>query len=269
MTITRLLGLDFSDVALDAVARRLALRPASAAFGYVVTLNADHLVRLHRQPELRVLYEGAALQLLDSRVVGLLCRLLRLRAPAVVAGSDLTARIVSHHLDPGERITVVGLQPRYLPALVARCAIAEPFHYNPPMGFEHDAAALGAAVAFVLDHPARFVFLAVGSPRQEMLAAAIAATGQATGTGLCIGASLEFLAGSCRRAPGWMRAAGLEWLHRLAGDPRRLARRYLLDSPVVLPMLLRETFLPGSRARISVRNRMPAWPRWAVSLRRR
>ena len=99
--------------------------------------------------------------------------------------------------------------------------------------------ALAATVAFVLAHPARFVFLAVGSPQQEVLAAAIAATGRATGIGLCIGASLEFLAGASRRAPCWMQRCGLEWLFRLCSDPRRLARRYLIDSPAVLAMLLR------------------------------
>ncbi len=96
------------------------------------------------------------------------------------------------------------------------------------------------AVDFVLAHPSRFVFLAVGSPRQEMLADAIRATGQATGLGLCIGASLEFLAGASRRAPRWMQRAGLEWLHRLGSDPRRLARRYLVEDPPIFRLLLRE-----------------------------
>jgi exopolysaccharide biosynthesis WecB/TagA/CpsF family protein len=102
------------------------------------------------------------------------------------------------------------------------------------MGFEHDPQSFAAAVAFVRDHPARFVFLAVGSPRQERLAAAIAATGDATGTGLCIGASLEFLAGARRRAPRFMQRIGMEWLFRLASDPRRLLRRYLIDSPRII-----------------------------------
>ncbi len=265
----RLLGTDFLDAGLEAVAGRLCARPADAPFGYVVTLNADHLVRLARRPELRPLYDRAALRLLDSRVVALLCRLLRMPAPAVATGSDLTERILAGGLDAGEKVTIIGLAEAWLPALVARCGLAPPAHFNPQMGFEHDPAAMAEAVAFVLAHPARFVFLAVGSPRQEKLAAAIEATGQATGTGLCIGAALEFLAGASRRAPGWMRVAGLEWLHRLAGDPRRLARRYLLDSPAVLPMLLAEKFSIGRRASTSARNLAPAWPRWAVSLRRR
>jgi N-acetylglucosaminyldiphosphoundecaprenol N-acetyl-beta-D-mannosaminyltransferase len=99
---------------------------------------------------------------------------------------------------------------------------------------------LREAVEFVLANPARFVFFAVGSPRQEILAAAVQATGRATGTGFCVGASLDFLAGAVPRAPAWMQQGGLEWLYRLLSDPRRLARRYLLDNPPVFGLLMRE-----------------------------
>jgi N-acetylglucosaminyldiphosphoundecaprenol N-acetyl-beta-D-mannosaminyltransferase len=235
-----LLGLEFADLDVTAAARWLARRPASAPFGYVTTPNADHLVRLHRRPGFLPLYRGALLRLLDSRVVARVARLAGLAVPRVTPGSDLTEELQTRHVAVGERITIVGLRDEVLPALVARCGLAPPAHYDPPMGFEHDATALHAAVEFVLTHPARFVFLAVGSPRQEILAAAIAATRQATGVGLCIGASLEFLAGAAQRAPVWMQHAGLEWLYRLAREPRRLARRYLRDCPLVFPMLLRE-----------------------------
>ena len=269
LTTVRLLGLELADVDARGAAGWLARRPADAPFAYVVTPNADHLVRLGRRPDLAPLYDRAMLRTLDSRVVQRLCRWLGLAAPAVVTGSDLTEAILTTRLDRGERVTIIGLRAAHLPALIAHCGIAPPAHFDPPMGFEHDPAAMREATEFVLAHPARFVFLAVGSPRQEKLAAAIQATGRANGTGLCIGASLEFLAGVSVRAPGWMRRAGLEWLHRLAGDPRRLARRYFLDCPALLPMLLRERMAPGRRARISVRSLAKALPRWAASLRRR
>jgi len=218
----------------------LAARPADAPFQYVVTPNADHFVRLSRDPALAALYRNAGLRLLDSRVVAGAAGMLRLPAPRVVAGADLTAQLLRHHLLPGERLTIVGLRPQWLPALVARCGLAPPAHYDPPMGFASDRAAFADVVDFVLAHPARFVFLAVGSPRQEVLAATIAATGRASGTGLCIGASLEFLAGATPRAPPWMQRRGLEWLFRLAYDPRRMAGRYLVDCPAVFRLLLRE-----------------------------
>jgi exopolysaccharide biosynthesis WecB/TagA/CpsF family protein len=67
-----------------------------------------------------------------------------------------------------------------------------------------------------------------------MLAKAAAERGDAVGVGLCVGASLEFLVGRIRRAPSWMQAARLEWLHRLLSEPRRLARRYLIEGPKIL-----------------------------------
>ncbi len=235
-----LLGLDFADLTAEAAAEAIAARPEGAPFRYVVTPNSDHLARLARDPALARIYRDAWLKLLDSRVVAGLARLRGLAAPTVAPGSDLTEILLRRHVRAGERVTIIGVRPAWLPMLVARCGLASPFHYDPPMGFDREPAALAATVAFIVDSKARFVFLAVGSPRQERLAAAVAATGRATGTGLCIGASLAFLAGAERRAPDWMRGWGLEWAFRLASDPRRLARRYLLDSPRVVPMLLRE-----------------------------
>jgi exopolysaccharide biosynthesis WecB/TagA/CpsF family protein len=235
-----LLGFDFADLTTAQAAAAIAARPAGTPFGYVVTPNADHLVRLSRDPALTGIYRNAWLRLLDSRVVAGLARRCGLPVPAVAPGSDLTSLLLCQHINSHERITIIGLRPAWLPTLVERHGLAPPFHYDPPMGFDRDPAAWRATVAFIVAHPARFVFLAVGSPRQERLAAAVAASGLATGTGLCIGASLDFLAGADRRAPPWMRRHGLEWLFRLARDPRRLARRYLLDSPRVVALLLRE-----------------------------
>ncbi len=238
----RLLGLEFSDVDAETAAQLVAERHASEPFRYVITPNADHLVRLHRRPELLPLYEGAMLRLLDSRVVASGARVLGLRVPRVTTGADMTSVLLTRHLGSAERITIVGLSPRHLPELVARCGLAAPAHYDPPRSFERDPAAMQAVVEFVLEHPARFIFLAVGSPRQEMLAAAIQATGRARGVGLCIGAALDYLAGAQWRAPAWMQHARLEWLHRLVHHPRRLGRRYLLDSPAIIPLLLRARF---------------------------
>ncbi len=63
--------------------------------------------------------------------------------------------------------------------------------------------------------------------------------GQARGLALCVGASINFLTGDERRAPGWMQRLGIEWLYRLLQDPRRLAARYLLRGPRVFGLLRR------------------------------
>ena len=234
-----LLGLDFADLTAAAAASAIDARPPGAPFQYVVTPNADHFVRISRDPTLSAIYRDAWLRLLDSRVVSYLGLLFGLAMPSVATGSDVTSSLLERHIHEGERIVIIGLRAEWLPSLVARYGLAPPFHYDPPMGFDRDPAAFAATVSFILDHPARLILLAVGSPGQERLAAAVSGSGRAVGTGLCIGASLTFLAGADRRAPAWMRN-GLEWAFRLVRDPRRLARRYLIDSPRVLSLLLRE-----------------------------
>jgi hypothetical protein len=240
MDTTRLLDLDFAPLTAQAAAAAIAARPPGAQFAYVVTPNADHLARLAATPSLLPAYQAATLCLLDSRVIAALCRLLGLPAPPVATGADVTEALLTRHVVPGERIGIIGLSPVWLPSLMARFDLAPPAHCNPPMGFEQDPAAVQAIIRFVRAHPARLLFLAVGSPRQETLAAALAAEPGLTGTALCIGASLEYLCGAKRRAPAALRRMGLEWLWRLAHEPTRLARRYLVDSPRVIAPLLRQ-----------------------------
>ena len=72
------------------------------------------------------------LRLLDSRVVALAARMVGLPTPHVAPGSDLTALLLSRHVTANERITIVGLSANWLPALVSRCGLAPPAHYDPP-----------------------------------------------------------------------------------------------------------------------------------------
>jgi N-acetylglucosaminyldiphosphoundecaprenol N-acetyl-beta-D-mannosaminyltransferase len=239
--VVHLLGLEFDELDLDAALAMLASRPASAPFAYLVTPNADHLVRLSRDPaRYGPLYRDAAWRLLDSRVVARLAAATGLPAPPVVPGSDLTARLFAEVIEQGDRIAVLGGRPATISALRERYGLRDVVHHDPPMGFDGDPPALAAATEFVERAGARFAFLCVGSPRQEVVARAVAQRGMATGTALCVGASLLFLSGEERRAPRLVQRAGMEWAWRLAQDPRRLARRYLVDDPALLALLWRE-----------------------------
>lgn len=234
----RLLGIAFDNLSLEEVVARLLARAEGAGFGYVVTPNVDHIERLGRIAALGPVYRGAMLCLLDSRLLQICARRLGRRAPSVVTGADLTGALLARL--EGRRVAVVGMSGPGFAALAARYRGVGFVHHAPPMGLLHDVPAMLAARDFVREAGAAFTFLAVGSPVQEVLAYAIAAQGGAVGVGLCVGAALEFCAGTARRAPLWMRRAGLEWLYRLAREPGRLAGRYLLSDPKVLWRLLRE-----------------------------
>jgi exopolysaccharide biosynthesis WecB/TagA/CpsF family protein len=238
----RLLGLALADASLEQVAAALGARPASMGFSYVITPNADHFVRLEGQRErLMPYYVSAGTLLLDSRVVRRLGRVLGLRMPPVITGSDLTFELFERFIRPDEPVTIIGTTAAAVACLTRKYSLTNVHHFAPPFGFERDPAIVEQCVRYVVEHPARFVFLACGAPRQELLAHRLVEAGGATGVGLCIGAAIDQIGGLERRAPQWMRAGGLEWCWRITREPKRMGRRYLEDLAVI-PMLLRERF---------------------------
>lgn len=234
-------GVGFDPLTMEDVLARLSAVTAASPYGYVVTPNVDHVVRLDdpaEASELKPLYDGADLSLCDSRIIAHLARARGLTLP-VVPGSDLTPSLFRDVIRPGDRIAIVGGDSGMVADLRRRFPGVELVHYEPPMGLRRNAAARIQAARFIAEARARFTFIAVGSPQQEMIAGAVRAFPDATGMALCIGASLDFITERQRRAPRIMQKLSLEWVHRLASDPRRMWRRYLLEGPRIFLLAAR------------------------------
>jgi UDP-N-acetyl-D-mannosaminuronic acid transferase (WecB/TagA/CpsF family) len=240
MDTVDLLELSFNNLSVAEAVTRLLERNPALPFAYVVTPNADHIARLRRFKALVPVYQGAWLCLLDSHVIANVAALFGIPAPHVSTGTDVTALLLSSLLS--QDVAIIGFNEIYLAALQERCPATNFILHTPPMNLLQNPEAFAAARDFAVKTNARFTLIGLGSPLQELLAQAIAAHPNSTGIGLCIGAALEFCAGVKPRAPAWMQRAGLEWLHRLVRDPRRLSRRYLIDNPPVLLSLIREAF---------------------------
>lgn len=229
---------DFLDLRFDRLdageaVRAIAARDPAAPFAYVVTPNVDHVVRLLcNRSDLWPAYRRAWLTLCDSRILAKLAARAGIRLP-VVPGSDLTKTMFLETMGRDDRIAVVGGTVGLADDLRARYGFTQLLHYNPPMGFNSDPVERARAADFVVGAQARYTFLAVGSPQQEVLAHDVVRTGQARGLGVCVGASLEFLVGMQTRAPRLVQELALEWLYRLASDPARLWRRYLVKGPLI------------------------------------
>jgi N-acetylglucosaminyldiphosphoundecaprenol N-acetyl-beta-D-mannosaminyltransferase len=235
------LGIDFDRRDMAAVEAWLADRSANAPFAFVITPNVDHVVKLDQAPsgaEIRTAYALAVLRLCDSRIVAKLARARGVDLP-VVPGSDLTAHLFQQIAETGDRLCLIGGDETMLAELRALRPDLDIVQHIPPMGMLKNPEAMAAAQAFVRDARARFTLLAVAMPQQEILALRIAQAGGASGIGLCIGASLDFLTGRKARAPLWMRKASLEWLHRLLSEPKRLWRRYLIEGPRIFLLTMR------------------------------
>ncbi len=209
------------------------------AFRYIVTPNVDHLVRLWKEPEVyKPLYEGSWLSVCDSRILELLAGISGVPLKAV-PGSDLTQQLFDNVIAKDEAITVIGADTDIIENMRKRYGLRTIHHYEPPMGLRHKPDEVAKCAEFVAAHPARYVFICVGSPQQEMVAKACTERGDCVGLGLCVGASLEFLTGRTKRAPKWMQQARLEWLFRLISEPRRLWKRYLVEGPKIFWLWLR------------------------------
>lgn len=259
------LGLDFTPLAQEAALNAVAAKAgAHGAFAYVVTPNVAHVVGLDRDMAGRARnYADAWLTLNDSRVLEALAKLSRVKLP-VATGADLTEALLTKVIHRDEKVCIVGGDAELVAAIAARYKLNNVAWRQPPMGLARNAEAIEQTAEFIAKTRARYTFICVGAPQQEMIARAVLRRGDAVGVGLCVGAALEFLSGRVRRAPKWMQRIRMEWAWRLASEPKRLWRRYLLEAPRIFPIwyywlcaqfkdqLAEE--LGGERASISARN---------------
>jgi len=230
------LDLGFDRLTLDGTLDWVTASIARRTFAYVVTPNVDHMVRLPKlEPALQAVYTDADLCLCDSRILARLAGTCGIDLP-VVPGSDLTATLLGSRLAKGTRLLLVGGDADAATLLRARYPDLDILHDAPPMGLRHDAAARAAVIDTAVAADPQLILLAVGSPQQELLAWEMKASGRLRATTLCIGASVDFLVGREKRAPKLVQKAGLEWAWRLLQNPRRLARRYLIDDPAIFAM---------------------------------
>jgi len=206
-------------------------------YKYVVTPNVHHMVRLLEDPAtMQPLYERAWRVFCDSRVLSRMAWFSG-RCLPVITGSDLTALLIARAREQRLTIALIGPTAAACAVLGSRYPGLDIVFHTPPMGFIKSQREVQRCVEFVVNTQAPLIFLAVGTPQQEILARQIADHPQAGGVGLCIGASIDFLTGKQSRAPVWVQKAGLEWLHRLLSDPRRLASRYLIECPRIFYLI--------------------------------
>lgn len=242
------LGVPFTPMTLPLAAERIAARDPAERFAFVSTPNAQYIVATWRgNPLFRNAHRKAWMILNDSAILGLLADKLFGEPMPVAAGSDLTVYMFAHHIRPEDSLTIIGGSEEVERRLRGQFGMRTIARFDPPMGFYRDPAEIQRCVDFVLAHPARYIFLAVGAPQSETVAIAIQATGQATGVALCIGSSLHFVTGVVRRAPEWVRRLHLEALWRLLLNPRRHARRVFVESLPVLWIALRTRLMPAGR----------------------
>ena len=210
----------------------------------VVGPNA-HLVTLaERESRFAEAMRDADLAVPDGISVVMASRVLGVPIPERVTGGDLMERMCAEAAHYGFRVFFLGglpgaavraghhLRSRY-PALqiCGTCC--------PPLGFENDPWELERIRTAIADAAPDLICVAFGAPKQEIWMQENRAILN-TGAILAVGAALDTQAGLRRRAPRLFQTVGLEWLFRLAMEPRRLWRRYLIGNARFVLLVIRQ-----------------------------
>ncbi|MEM9701659.1 MAG: WecB/TagA/CpsF family glycosyltransferase [Planctomycetota bacterium] len=227
-------------------------KPVGAA-KTVVTPNVDHLVKLHRttDPAVTAAYRSADLTLADGTPVVAASKRFGKPLPERVPGSDLVPALLQSATE--ERpltVFLLGAGPGVAEIAARNIARDTPSVLVvgtdcPPLGFENDSAECDRIVQKVNGAAPDVLIVGLGFPKQEKWVHAHR-DGLRCGTALCVGATIDFLAGNVARAPRWVGKVGLEWVFRMALEPRRLAGRYAADL-IHFPRVLWREWRTGER----------------------
>jgi N-acetylglucosaminyldiphosphoundecaprenol N-acetyl-beta-D-mannosaminyltransferase len=195
----------------------------------LATINLDHLVKLRGDPAFLADYAAQDLVVADGNPIVWLSRLAG-KPVALVPGSDLVVPMVRAAAAADRPVVLLGSTDAALvgaadrlrglvPGVVIGATIA------PPFGFDPKGAAAKAMLAQVAALGPCLCLIALGAPKQEALAALGRQLAPQAGFA-SIGAGVDFLSGHQVRAPVWVRRLAMEWLWRMAEQPRRLLPRY-------------------------------------------
>lgn len=224
------LGVDCFVGDVDAGAQAVLERVRSGKGGYVCLCNVHTLVASQHDEPVRGALTSAWMVFPDGWPVAWLARRVGADDASRVAGTDLMSTLLALGERDGLRHYVLGSTPATIDALTRRLVAAYPRARlvgaaSPPFAGVDDPVWLPTVEGVRRARP-DVVWLGLGAPKQELWMRRFASE-LSPAVVLGVGAALDFQAGTKRRAPKWMQELSLEWLHRLAAEPRRLAGRYL------------------------------------------
>lgn len=209
--------------------------------GAVFTPNVDHVVVADRHPAFLAAYDRADLSLVDGQPLVWAARLLGVPLPAKISGADLLLPLMKLAARRKLRVYLIGGPPGVGEEAAAKLqrdlgvevvGVESPII---PLAASPIDEALAARVAAARPH---LLLAFLGAPKGELFIDRVRDR-VAPAVAVQLGASLDFYLGRVKRAPRWMQRLGLEWLFRLSQEPRRLARRYLIEDPKFLAILWR------------------------------
>lgn len=239
MKSIKILNLSILSIELDALLSKMDK-------GVVFTPNVDHLVKLQKDKNFFEAYKKADWVICDSKILNIGARILGTPFPEVIPGSSLFPAFYNYHKD-NTKIKIFLLGAADGVALKAMEKINKEMGRNiiigahsPSFGFEKKEGECKEIVAMVNQSGANVLVVGVGAPKQEKWIVDYKDQLPGIDIFMALGATIDFEAGNIKRAPVLMQRLSLEWLYRLAKEPRRLWKRYLYDDFPFFALILKQ-----------------------------
>lgn len=208
---------------------------AAGESGYVCVPNVHQCIEAFDKPDFADVVRGSRFVMSDSTVLHKFVALkYKLPQLEVLRGDLLTLAICRKAAEMQIPIALIGgkddsVLARMVSSLEQEVPGINVCHaWSPPFG-PLDAASEAEMIAAIQQSGARIIFVGLGCPKQERWMARY--KDRIPGMMIGVGAAFDFISGQVKTSPDWMHGAGLEWLHRLISEPRRLWKRYLGTSP--------------------------------------
>lgn len=236
----RIAGVPVDAVTMDEAVERVDGAAAGDGAYRVVVTNANKAWQAARDPGLRQVLESSEL-VVPEWAMAWAARRLGIDGVHHVGGITLMERLLEVAEARGRTVYLLGAAPEVVEALARRLGRERPGLRV--VGWHHgylDGDAWEAVVADVERLRPDLLFVAMGSPLQELRIAELSRRVPTLRVAMGVGGSFDVLAGRKKDAPAWARGRGLEWLYRLAQDPARLWRRYLVTNTWFVATVIRE-----------------------------
>lgn len=237
--LKRFFDIAFSTGSVDDIRRMIAKAARAPETAMLVTPNVDHVVALARKltAEEKTVYESADIFVCDSKIIGRLALLHDIDLTPRT-GTDRAFDLLNSPEDSDLVFALAGPTHEQTELMRQRYPQHRFVHIETPYGLKRGSDAWNACVAEAAAAEWQVLLSCISFPRQELLAYDIRAQRAGGGVIMCVGSAVDFLSGTHQRAPMIFQRFGLEWLHRLLTNPKRLWRRYLVEGPNIFILYL-------------------------------
>lgn len=226
-------NIDFLNIKIQVITQQELL--CNLKKGALITPNVDHLVKLQKDEDFYKIYQQAEWVVCDSKILYLMSKLLKVSLPEAIPGSSFfTAYYMYHKNDPNCKIFLLGAAEgiaekarQNINKKVGREIVVGA--HSPSYGFEKNEKECEELVKIVNASGANVLLVGVGAPKQEKWIMKYRDRMPKVDVFMALGATIDFEAGTLKRAPKMWQKCGMEWLYRTLKEPKRLFKRYFVD----------------------------------------